>query len=184
MSRHSIFLLVLLVLAFLSWWILTIIDPDSRRQITISQEGPDHFMENFIVTSLDESGTPSHRLKAERLTHYPNEAHSDIIKPVMTFYKKDNTSWVASARTGIVKQDGKEVILYDDVHITRPGDVTTEININTRDLRIVPDQDYAETANSVVIQQNQNTVTATGMEARFARGEIELLSEVRGWYVY
>lgn len=184
LSRQTIALLTLLILASLSWWILSIIDPDARQQITISKEGPDHFMENFVATSLGKAGTPVHRLKAIRLTHYPNEEHSDLVQPELTFFKKDDNIWVASAMSGAIMEDGKEVILTDNVHIQRPGDVLSEINIKTRNLRVVPDADYAETASSVVIQQNENTVTATGMQAYFAKGEIELLSDVRGWYVY
>lgn len=141
-------------------------------------------MENFTATSLGKAGTPVHRLKAQRLTHYPNEEHSDLVLPELTFFKKDGQTWAASALKGVIMADGKEVILSDDVHIQRPGDILSEINIKTRRLRVVPDDDYAETAKPVVIQQNQNTVTATGMRAFFAKGEIELLSEVRGWYVH
>lgn len=183
LSRQTIFLLLLLLLAFLSWWVLTITDPNARRRITISQEGPDHFMENFVITTLSKAGTPTRKLQAQRLTHYPNQEHADVVEPQLTFYKNDNSTWVASARTGVVKDNNQEIILTDDVHIRRPGDVANEININTQDLRIFPDDDYAQTAGSVVIQQNENTVTAMGMEAHFGLGEIELLSDVRGWYV-
>ena len=183
-SRFTILLITLLVLAGSSWWVLSIIDPNRRQAITISVEGPDHFMEDFVSTTLGESGTPLHRLIAERLTHYPNQEHSDLQKPIMTFYREDNNVWVASAKEGRIWDDGKEIFLQGDVNIKRPGDPKKLIVINTRDLRILPDDDFAETANTVVVQQDQNTVTATGMQAHFGQGEVDLLSEVRGWYVY
>lgn len=183
-SRFTILLVGLLLLAAGSWWFLSIVDPSRHQAITISVEGPDHFMEDFISTTLGKSGTPLHRLIAVRLTHYPNQEHSDLLQPTMTFYREDGHIWVASAKEGRVWDDGKEIFLKGDVNIRRPGEPQKLIVINTRDLRILPDDDFAQTANSVVVQQDQNTVTATGMEAHFGQGEVNLLSEVRGWYVY
>ena len=182
LSAQTIFLLVLLVSAAISWWALTLSEPDLDA-FTASKEGPDFFMENFTTTKLDISGKPLHRLHAERLTHYPNEKHSDVIQPLMTFYKEDGSIWTATANTGKIYGDGKEVYLLEDVNIVRPGAPETRITINTSDLHIVPEKNFAETKKNIVLQQDQNTITATGMQAYFAMGNIEFLSEVRGWYV-
>lgn len=181
-SRHLIFLLILLFLAGASWWALTIIDPDRRPLFTTSKEGPDHFMEDFTSTTLSKTGLPLHQLKAVRLTHYPNARHSELQDPVMTFFKKDYSTWVASAKEGRILDDGEEVFLQGDVKIRRPNQTASVITIVTRDLHILPNIDFAETPNSVVMQQNDNTVTAVGMQAHFGQGEVDLLSEVRGWY--
>jgi len=141
-------------------------------------------MENFTSVTLDETGLPKHQLKAVRLTHYPNEKHSQLHDPIMTFFKQDSSIWVASAREGRILDDGEEVFLQGDVNIRRPEQESSSITINTRDLHILPNEDFAETANTVVMQQNQNTVTANGMQAHFGRGEVDFLSDVRGWYVY
>jgi len=177
------FLLVLVVLAAASWWELTVFDPERFQIITTSKEGPDHFMEDFTSTTLDENGNPLHQLIAKRLTHFPNQEHSDLIEPKMTFYKDDKSTWVAVARQGKIVGDGKEVFLQGDVYIHRPGDDKSKVSINTTDLHIVADEDIAETPHNVVVQQDENTVTATGMFAHFGQGEVDLLSEVRGWYV-
>jgi lipopolysaccharide export system protein LptC len=181
--RYTVFLIIMIVLASASWWTLTIIDPERHQGITISQEGPDHFMEDFISTTLGETGTPLHRLIASRLTHFPNQQHSDLLEPVMTFYRTDNSIWVASAKEGRILDDGNEIFLQGDVNIKRPGEPTSMVTIHTRDLHILPNDDIAETPNSVVVQQDQQTVTATGMYAHFGQGEVDLLSDVRGWYV-
>lgn len=183
-SRQLIILILLLGLAGASWWALTIVDPERRQIFTTSKEGPDHFMENFTSTKLNEAGIPLHQLKAVRLTHYPNEKHSELTDPVMTFFKEDNSQWVASAKKGRVLDDGEEVFLEDDVFIRRPGADASSITMNTRDLHILPNEDFAETSKSVVMQQSENTVTAVGMQAHFGQGVVDFLSEVRGWYVH
>lgn len=141
-------------------------------------------MEDFISTTLGKTGMPLHRLVALKLTHYPNQEHSDLQDPTMTFYREDGNIWVASAKEGRIWDDGKEIVLRGNVNIKRPGEQKKLIVINTRDLRILPDKDFAETKDTVVVQQDQNTVTATGMQAHFGQGEVNLNSEVRGWYVY
>ena len=180
--RHLILLFVLLFLAGASWWALTIVDPDRRPLFTTSKEGPDHFMEDFTSITLNEAGIPVHQLKAVRLTHYPNDRHSELDDPIMTFYRDDNSIWVASAKEGRILDDGEEVILQGDVNIKRPGEDASSISIVTRDLRILPNEDFAETPNSVVMQQRENTVTAIGMQAHFGHGVVDFLSDVRGWY--
>lgn len=180
--RHLTLLFVLLFLAAASWWALTIVDPERRPIFTTSVEGPDHFMEDFTSVTLNEAGVPVHQLKAVRLTHYPNDRHSELEDPVMTFYKDDNSHWIASAKEGRILDDGEEVFLQGDVFIRQPGKKDSVITINTRDLHILPNEDFAETPNSVVMQQNDNTVTAIGMQAHFGHGVVDFLSEVRGWY--
>ena len=175
-------LFILLFLAAASWWALTIIDPERRITFTASKEGPDHFMEDFTSTTLNEAGIPVHQLKAIRLTHYPNDRHSELEDPVMTFFKEDQNKWVASAKEGRILDDGEEVFLQGDVNIWQPGEKSSLITIITRDLRILPNEDFAETSNSVVMQQNDNTVTAVGMQAHFGHGVVDFLSDVRGWY--
>jgi len=182
LSKQTFFLLVLLIIASMSWWAMTIAEPNLDT-FTASKEGPDHFMENFTATKLSDAGKPEHRLHAERMTHYPNEEHSDVIKPQVTFFKEDGSTWIARANQGKVLGDGKEVFLMDDVNIIRPGTAETKVTIITTNLRVVPKKNFAETKNNIVMQQNENTVTATGMEAYFTAGKIQLLSEVRGWYV-
>lgn len=182
LSRQTIFLIVLLIGAAMSWWAMSITEPNLDT-FTASKEGPDHFMEKFTATKLSDAGKPEHRLHAERMTHYPNEKHSDVIKPRVTFFKEDGSTWIAEANEGKVLGDGKEVLLIDDVYIVRPGPPETKVTINTTNLRVVPKKNFAETKNTIVMQQNENTVTATGMQAYFTIGKIKLLSEVRGWYV-
>ena len=183
-SRNLVVLVLLLILAGASWWALTIVDPERRQIFTTSIEGPDHFMENFTSIKLNQAGVPLHQLKAVRLTHYPNQKHSELHDPVMTFFKEDNSTWVASAKQGRILDDGEEVFLEDDVNIRRPGKESSSITMHTRDLHILPNEDFAETSKSVVMQQDQNTVTAIGMQAHFGQGVVDFLSDVRGWYVH
>ena len=136
-GKQKFFLVLLLLVAAMSWWALTITEP-SLDTFTASKKGPDHFMVNFTATKLSDAGKPVHRLNAERLTHYPNEKHSDVVEPRVTFFNEDGTTWIAKAKQGKVLGDGKEVYLIDDVNIERPGPPETKITIHALDLHVIP----------------------------------------------
>lgn len=183
MSRQLSFFIFLFTLATLSWWALTITDPSTRILFTTSEEGPDQFMEKFISTTMNEQGIPKHQLVAERLLHYPNEEHSNLEKPMMTFFKPDGDPWIATASKGTVQDEGNEVFLAGDVNVTRPTPHESPVIIDTKNLHIQLDKDIAKTTETVIVQQGSDLLVSIGMDAHFTQGEIDLLSHVRGMYV-
>ena len=52
--------------------------------------------------------------------------------------------------------------------------------MTTQALTLFPDRDYAETAQSVRIEDADNVTTAVGMHVYLNDGRLELLSTVRG----
>ena len=183
MSKQLTFFIFLFALATLSWWALTITDPSTKTLFTTSKEGPDQFMEKFISTTMNEKGEPKHQLVAERLLHYPNEEHSNLELPVMTFFKPDGDAWVANASKGRVTDEGNEVFLLGDVNVTRPMPYDSRVIIDTKNLHIQLDKDIAQTSETVIVQQGSDLLVSIGMYAHFTQGEIDLLSHVRGMYV-
>jgi lipopolysaccharide export system protein LptC len=57
------------------------------------------------------------------------------------------------------------------------------VALDTRDLLVLPEQSYAETAQAVVITQGAHTLKSVGLKADFKNDQFELLSQVRGSYV-
>ena len=78
------------------------------------------------------------------------------------------------------------VLLSGEVEINRPGSAEArDIHIVTRDLRVQPEQDYAETDELVTITSEQNWVRSTGMQAWLREPiRLKLLSQTRAHYVY
>jgi len=196
MLRQLTIVIFLLLLASISWWSLSLVTPNTKKQSTTSKEGPDFFMENFVSTEMGENGVPMRQLKAQKLTHYPSDDRSELVHPVMTFFKDKQNTWIAGAQQGTVRQGGDEILMTGNVKIVKPTTATptlepapeqwasqpAAITIETQDLHIYVKKNYAETKSAVVIQQDQNKLTSVGMQAQFDVGNIELLSQIRGRY--
>ena len=69
---------------------------------------------------------------------------------------------------------------YDDVNVLRPasGD-TGEQRFTTNYLHVIPDRDWAETNQSVVMTGQYNEIRAVGMELDNKTRTARLLSQVR-----
>jgi len=198
MLRQPTLVIFLLLLAAMSWWSLSQVTPGTNKPSTTSKEGPDFFMEQFVSVEMSENGSPMRQLKAQRLTHYPNDDRSELVQPVITFFKDQKNVWLAGAQRGTVLQGGDELTMSGNVKIIKPltAQISPEpapehwasqpaaVTIDTQDLHIYVKKNYAQTESAVVIKQDHNKLTSVGMQADFEAGNIELLSQIRGRYEY
>jgi len=176
-------LLVALV-AGLSVWLFQE-QPDKGAVVTPRTQGvPDSFMENFTTQILDEQGRPQYQLQATHMAHYADDDHSEFTQPEFTAFRPDGQRWTAVAETGRTKNGSEQVFLDGTVTIQRYPDMTSPANlqIHTRDVRVRPADDYAETDQTATIVQNNDTLKTVGLQVYFREGRVQLLSQVRGVY--
>ena len=75
------------------------------------------------------------------------------------------------------------MLLYGDVQIWRLNEAgVRELEIETRDVRVLPDTQYGETDKPVVIRTPGSVTTSIGMRAYMGQRRIELLSGVKTIY--
>lgn len=184
------FVLPLLLLpAALSVWLFQD-QPDEGRTVTPqNQSAPDSFMENFTTQSLDANGRPQYELRAARMAHFDRDRRSEFTRPFLTAYRADGQQWTVAAETGQALDGTEQILLNGEVVIERrPADEKeANLQIQTRDLRVKPETDYAETDQLTTIVQGTGDKTATlqtrGLQVHFREGVMQLLSQVRGTYV-
>ena len=89
------------------------------------------------------------------------------------------------AEGALVSADGDLVLLSGDVLIERAGDADNRpMRIVTRNLRVQPREDYAETDEKVRVSSNADWLNATGMQAWLRPpSRLKFLSQVKGYYV-
>lgn len=141
---------------------------------------PDYYLETFTLTAMTPSGRPDHRLDATRMEHFPDDETSELERPHMVFYRPAGPAWHVDAERGWVGPDGDTVRLLGRVDITRDGaSGHTPMHIETRDLDVHLEREYAET-DAAVTARSPNTVThAVGMRAELSRSWLELRSQVK-----
>ncbi|MCF6336955.1 MAG: LPS export ABC transporter periplasmic protein LptC [Gammaproteobacteria bacterium] len=176
-------LLVVLV-AGLSVWLFQK-QPDKGPIVTPqTQRVPDSFMENFTTQVLDEQGRPQYQLQATHMAHYADDDRSEFTQPQFTAFQSDGQRWTAVAETGRAENGNGQIFLDGSVIIQRYPDelASANLQIRTRDVRVRPADDYAETNQAATIVQNEDTLKTVGLQVYFRKGQVQLLSQVRGIY--
>ncbi len=176
-------LLVVLV-AGLSVWLFQK-QPGKEPVVTPQSQGvPDSFMENFTTQVLDEQGRPQYQLQATHMAHYADDNRSEFTQPQFTAFQSNGQRWTAVAETGRAEKGNEQIFLDGAVIIQRYPDVTAQANlqIRTRDVRVRPADNYAETDRAATVVQHEDTLKTVGLQVYFREGRVQLLSQVRGIY--
>ena len=177
MLQRLIILLLLGIAALGSAWIMNRIDRgESDKETRADYHEPDYYMEDFTTLSMRKDGTPKHRLKALYMAHYPNDDTTELLEPVMKIFRIDNTPLYISADKGWVTANNEIVLLRGEVTMwedRQPGG--RNLTVNTSDVRVLTDEEYAETDKYATIKTDSTTITGTGMRAYFKDSLLEVI---------
>jgi lipopolysaccharide export system protein LptC len=177
--------LVMVLAAVVSWRLVQEEKPPSQG---ITKSGPreiDYYVTGLDVTRMTTAGRPAHRLRAVNLQHYTDDDTTELQQPRLTVYQADGPPWEVDAERAWMSADGSLVLLSGEVLIEREGDVSNRpMRIVTRDLRVQPSEDYAETDEKVRVESESDWLDAVGMQAWLRPpSRLKFLSQVKGYYV-
>jgi lipopolysaccharide export system protein LptC len=152
------------MLAGMTYWL----DVASRQQETTpdgrTRHDPDYYIERFEVRRFDKEGGLQHTLRAERMTHYPDDDSTVVQAPHLTYHHEPPT--YVSAREAQVLSQGDHVQLIGDVQVTRAGVADRPPTILTTErLEAFPDEEIARTQDPVQIAQGRSQITGSGLTA-------------------
>ncbi|MGD1983730.1 MAG: LPS export ABC transporter periplasmic protein LptC [Chromatiaceae bacterium] len=184
--RHLVLALLVAGAALLSWWLSE--PPAETAERSARPDGPREVayrVRGFEVVRMTPAGIPAHRLTAETLWHFIDDDTTELDTPHLTVFQNDEPPWEIDAERAWVSSDGSLVLLSGEVIIDRAaGARSPPTTIVTRDLRVQPDQDYAETDEPVRVETDSDWLTAVGMRAWLRPpSRITFLSDVEGFYV-
>ena len=174
-------LLLMLGLAAVSaWWQTRTALPPSRET---ADGTPDSVMEGYRATLMNEQGRPRHRLWGERLTHHPGDDSTALEQPRLEVFRAPEAPWLIASERGWIAGDNALVLLKGEVRIRREAlGGSAPVAVDTRDLRVLPDEDFAETEAPTVIVTDQVHMAGTGMRAYLREGRLQILDKVRSRY--
>ncbi len=160
-------------------WLQRVQESAANRNTETSKHDPDFYLEDFVQTSMDLDGTRKHELSGERLVHFPDTDTHELTKPYLKVFRPGLTPWHIESERGWVSATGEVVLLMGKVHAWRDDQLGgRELDMRTRDLRILTQTDYAETDQPVVIRNRHGESRGIGMRAFMADERIELLARV------
>jgi len=181
--KRLLLVLGLILLSGIAGWLME--DVGSRRPAGEEElrHDPDYYMEKFTVTAMNDAGQPRYRLDGEYMQHYPDDDTTELTKPHIEIYAEAGPPWYIDAERGWVSADGELVLLLGGVVARQENPDTKRTRILSSDeLRVRPNDEYAETDKPVTLTSGPNIVQAIGMRAYIGEGRLQLLSNARGKY--
>lgn len=179
-SRYWLPLVPLLVLSAFVYWLDQQVQRDVTAAANSQRHDPDGIMENFSATKMDMQGLPSFLLSARQLKHYPDHDTTELDMPRMTMLNIARPTVHIQSLRGNISSQGNEVMLHDDVRVSREAAGTQPaMTLRTEYLRVLPNKEWADTDRAVTMVNDGNTVRATGMEMDNKARVLKLLSQVR-----
>lgn len=172
--------LALFIAAAGTWWLAESLVPQEPPPPKLDGGQIDYISKNIRRTVLTAEGKTKEVLVAELMTHYKNDDRTELEKPVMTLYKEKGEPWVIRSDTGTSLSGGEAVWLRGNVLITRKNDKGEEMKIITRNVKYIPNKDYAETSEHVLMVSSSDTTSGEGAQVYFEPVlKINLLGDVR-----
>lgn len=184
MGLRIALVVILLAVAAASWWLAPPPDvPGPAIDLPDARE-VDYTIRGLDVTRMTESGAPANRLVTPLLQHYPDDDTAELVSPQVTVYQADKPPWQIASEHAWVSPDGETILLTGEVLIERDGDDDNPpVRIKTRELRVQPDKDYAETDEPVRVESGTDWIDAVGMQAWLRPpSRIKFLSQVTSLY--
>ena len=180
-------LAILLLLAMLTFWLDRTVELNSTKTASPLTHEPDYVVDNFVIKRLSDAGAPRYLLSSKRMLHFPDDDSSHLELPKLVQGQPGQTETRVTAKRGVVSADGKEVKLYESVELFKAGEKTpqsqtSDMRVRTEYLRVVPDEDKADTPQRVVIEQGKTVLSGTGMAFDNRYRKIELQSAVTGTF--
>jgi len=181
-NRSLLTSVVLSLITAGSWWLAQ--RAETQIPYRPQPHSPDYYLNDFSAITTGADGQPEKRLRARRMVHYPDDDSTELVRPRMTFYQSPDPPWRIRSDSGWIAGNKEQVLLQGEVNIDRDGGANVRpMHIITRDLRIRPDDDYAETEAAVHARSDRSWIEAEGMQAWFAGPvRIKLLANARGRY--
>ncbi|VFM98708.1 MAG: LPS export ABC transporter protein LptC [Candidatus Kentron sp. G] len=201
MIRQWTIPLILVALLVGSSWFMEELSLDTvERNNKAIQQKPDYSIDDFTTMVMDERGLPKWRIQAKHIVHYSATDMSELEQPYLIFFAMGSHDkfgvgtadkklfqvypiWHVKSEQGQVLDDGKTTFLLGKVHMWKNDDTgTMELDIRTRNLKVLPDSYYGETDEAAIIRTVTSETRGVGMRTHIKPNRMELLSQIQTIY--
>jgi len=167
----------LLGLVLITGWLLYGLQEKPTTVVEQNSQLPD-----YITVRMDEQGQLKSQLSAESLVHY-KQKETTLEAPTLIFYREGRPIWIVHAEQGEMAPDGNQIRLLGKTVLKRESDIPRErMTIDTRDVYMQRDKQFAETHEFTTILSNSTAIHSVGVRVFMAIKQVELTSQVNSKY--
>lgn len=179
-------LLIMLLLAMLTLWLARTSGLAGLAGPALENVEPDYIVEKFTLIRLSDTGQPRYALSADKMIHLPADDTSLLTRPALRQIQPGQPEVRISADRGVIVSGGEVAHLRDNVEVFRAAEApkggkgTSEaMRVTTTYLRVMPDQDRADTPDRVRIEQGLSILNGTGMDFDNRYRRFQLHADIR-----
>jgi lipopolysaccharide export system protein LptC len=174
---------VLGVFAAITGWVAWLQRNDVASDDFVGPPRSDYVLSDFTLASLDENGKLAFEVEAPRLAKHPWLDTFAIDEPRFRIIDGGQRTWKASARTGWVSADAKELRLVEAVAADRvPTADAPALSLRTERLAARLDTNRMTSDAPVTITQPGLILRGVGLDADLKENRFSLLADVRARY--
>jgi len=171
--------IVLSLLAIGSAWLLNRLSETGSTEISILRHDPDTYMHELTTLTMNQDGSPKNKLYADYMAHYPDDNTIELINPKLEIFRPEKPPTTITAEKGWVTEDNEVILLSGETRLIQlNANGIRELEIITSDVRVLMEQEYAETDKPAIIYGKKTTIKSTGMNAYLGENRLELLNNV------
>jgi lipopolysaccharide export system protein LptC len=162
-----------------SFWLVEVINRGDFGVNEVPKSEPDYIVEGFSVVKMTAQGQPRYIVAGDKLIHHPDNDTADILRPVVQSLSPPLPPMTMTGATGRIDQVKNIVDVTGNVVVERPGSPQgPHLRMKTEALTILTDEDKMRTDLPVEMLQDGTVVTAVGMLADRAAGQVDLYHRV------
>ncbi len=176
--RPSVLLIMLVLLALLTFWITNAVVPTMTNQGSDTHQKPDYIIENLSGIRANHESTVQRNFSAKKLLHYLDGDVTHMESPYFTNMESQKPVMRVKADKARLLGEGENVYLTGNVKVLR-GEDNDKITMMTSYLHLIPDENIAKTNKTVVFSRKNTTISAIGLELDNHTGIVQLLSRVK-----
>ena len=140
----------------------------------------DYSLTNFTMTILDVNGQASRIIKGQKIAHYPEADITKITFPIAQFIEEQKDTWLMTSERAETSGKGDEILLLDNVIITRKDGNKVELHTSKLNLDTIKNTVY--TTEAVKMISPYGETNSVGLHAKLSEKTISLNSRVKGQY--
>jgi len=182
--------LPMLLMAFLTlgtYWMVQMNEPnlDTEKQ---KRHVPDYIMDGIVVTTLGPEGNTKFRVVGQKLTHYEDDASSEIDWPIARRFHETKPAITVKSDKGFLDGDMTVLDLVGNASLTRPAQAATatqtgsaRLFMSSSKFTVLMNDDIVKTNRSVNLEQGQSIMTSQeGAVFDNVHQKLTMIGQVKG----
>jgi len=158
---------------------------DTPPTETLGQaEKPTAYVEGAQFVFYKDNGQANFDLSSEKATYFKDSARVIISQPRLEMIQESGDHVTLRANSGHYDTERETLSFEGEVELRQSRNQETAMILSTEQLQVDQQAQTLSTDHNVTLQQGPHALRALGMRANLTSKKIELLSQVRGQYVF